>query len=148
MISAERFLSLVKNPYIFIGKTRASTKGRNLAFVPVRRFFKPVFIRVHFVLRPVRSYILAIFWYFLGPTQLIQLLILPKQPLQQQLTPQHKKTYDCSQGDGKYPSSYNCAEFYVCFSGTAHTFHCPANLWYDPELGICNWPNMVDCKIN
>ena len=25
-------------------------------------------IRVHFVLRPVWSYILAIFWYFLGPT--------------------------------------------------------------------------------
>ena len=46
---------------------RASTKGRNLAFLPVRAFLKPVFIRVHFVLRPVRSYILAIFWYFLGP---------------------------------------------------------------------------------
>ena len=48
---------------------RASTKGRNLAFVPVRTFLKPVFIRVHFVLRTVRSYILAIFWYFLGPNQ-------------------------------------------------------------------------------
>ena len=47
--------------------SRASTKGRNLASVPVRRFLKPVFIRVHIVLRPVRSYILAIFWYFLGP---------------------------------------------------------------------------------
>jgi len=46
---------------------RASTKGQNLAFAPVRTFLKPVFIRVHFVLRPVRSYILAIFWYFLGP---------------------------------------------------------------------------------
>ena len=48
---------------------RASTKGRNLAFVPVRRFLKPVFIRVHFVLRPVWSYILAILWYFLGLNQ-------------------------------------------------------------------------------
>ena len=46
---------------------RASTKGRILASVPVRRLLKPVFIRVRFVLRPVRSYILAIFWYFLGP---------------------------------------------------------------------------------
>ena len=46
---------------------RASTKGRNLASVPVRRFLKTVFIRVHFVLRPVRLYILAIFWHFLGP---------------------------------------------------------------------------------
>ena len=49
-------------------KSRASTKGRNLASVPVRRFLRPIFIRVHFVLRPVRSYILAIFWYFLGPS--------------------------------------------------------------------------------
>ena len=29
---------------------------------------RSVFIRVHFVLRPVRSYILAIFWYCLGPS--------------------------------------------------------------------------------
>ena len=48
--------------------SRASTKGRNLASVPARRFLKPVFIRVHFVLRPARSYILGIFWYFLGPS--------------------------------------------------------------------------------
>ena len=32
------------------------------------KVFKPVFIRVHFVLRPVRSSILSIFWYFLGPS--------------------------------------------------------------------------------
>ena len=29
---------------------------------------KPVFITGHFVLRPVQWYILAIFWYFLGPS--------------------------------------------------------------------------------
>ena len=39
----------------------ASTQGRNLASVPVRRFLKPVFIRVHFVPRLVQSHILAIF---------------------------------------------------------------------------------------
>ena len=50
--------------------SRASTKGRNLSSVPARRFLKPVFIRVHFVLRPARSYILGIFWYFLGPSWL------------------------------------------------------------------------------
>ena len=38
-----------------------------MASVPVGRFLKQVFISVHFVLRPVRLYILAIFWYFLGP---------------------------------------------------------------------------------
>ena len=61
---------LVNNLHDFTGMhglgPRAPTKGWNLASVPVRRFLKPVFIRVHFVLRPVRSYILAMFWYFLG----------------------------------------------------------------------------------
>ena len=37
----------------FTVETRASTKGRNLASVPVQRFLKLVFIRVHFMLRPV-----------------------------------------------------------------------------------------------
>ena len=59
-----------------------------------------------------------------------------------------QKTYDCSSGDGKYPSPYDCAEFYECFSGIAHIFHCPANLWYDPKVETCNWQNMVDCEIN
>ena len=40
-----------------------------MASVPVRRFLKQVFISVHFALRPVRLYILAIFWYFLGSTR-------------------------------------------------------------------------------
>ena len=46
---------------------RALTKGRNLASVPVRSFLKPVFIWVHFVLRPVLSYILAIFLVLFRP---------------------------------------------------------------------------------
>ena len=37
-------------------KVRASTKGWNQASVPVRRFLKSVFIRVHFVLRQVHSH--------------------------------------------------------------------------------------------
>ena len=42
--------------YIIILLTvRASTKGRNLASVPVRKFFKPVFIRAHFVGSPKKK---------------------------------------------------------------------------------------------
>jgi len=59
-----------------------------------------------------------------------------------------KRTYDCSQGSGKHPSPYDCAEFYVCFGGVAHIFHCPGNLWYDPKLKVCNWPSEVDCHIS
>ena len=39
-----------------IQTTRESTKGRYLASIPVRRILEPFFIRVHFVLRPVRWY--------------------------------------------------------------------------------------------
>ena len=62
-------MALFEGPQLYLVYGRASTKGRNLAFVPVRRYFKPVFIRVHFVLRPVRSYIFAIIGYFLGPSK-------------------------------------------------------------------------------
>ena len=40
----------------FIGPNRASTKGRNLASLPVQRILEPVFTRVQIVLRPVRWY--------------------------------------------------------------------------------------------
>ena len=43
-------LEILKTVENSIYSTRASTKGRKLAFVPVRRFLKPFFIRVHFVL--------------------------------------------------------------------------------------------------
>merc|ERR1711973_308981 len=59
-----------------------------------------------------------------------------------------QRTYDCSQGSGKYPSPYDCAEFYECFGGVALIFHCPGNLWYDPKLKVCNWPSEVDCHIS
>merc|ERR1712025_756900 len=59
-----------------------------------------------------------------------------------------QRTYDCSQGQGKYPSPYDCAEYYVCFGGIPHIFHCPGPLWYDPKLKVCNWPSAVDCHIN
>jgi len=59
-----------------------------------------------------------------------------------------QKAYDCSKGDGMYPSPYNCADFYVCFSSEVLTFTCPDKLWYDSKLKSCNWPNLVDCDIN
>merc|ERR1711972_759724 len=59
-----------------------------------------------------------------------------------------QKAYDSSKGDGMYPSPYNCADFYVCFSSEVLTFTCPDKLWYNSKLKSCNWPNLVDCDIN
>ena len=46
---------------------KRQTQGLSLGAILPQKYFPKIFIRVYFVLRPVRSYILAIFWYFLGP---------------------------------------------------------------------------------
>ena len=60
-----------------------------------------------------------------------------------------KRIYDCSMGAGQYPSPYSCSQFYVCVQTyiPAYVFDCPANLWYDPKLQQCNYPELVDCDI-
>ena len=72
----------------------------------------------------------------------------PTDPATEKVETTTQKAYDCSKGDGMYPSPYNCADFYVCFSSEVLTFTCPDKLWYDSKLKSCNWPNLVDCDIN
>ena len=57
-------------------------------------------------------------------------------------------------GDGyKFASPYSCTEFYVCDHFKAYLHQCPNatvsgdQLYFDPELKICNWPSMVNCTI-
>jgi len=61
---------------------------------------------------------------------------------------------DCSEAENgdKIPSPTNCSEYFVCVMGRAYLYQCPimasgGQLYYDPELGVCNWPWMVDCEI-
>ena len=63
-------------------------------------------------------------------------------------------TVDCSQAENgdKIASPTNCSEYYVCVMGRAYLYQCPiiaagGRLYFDPELGVCNWPWMVDCEI-
>ena len=63
-------------------------------------------------------------------------------------------TVDCSEVEngGKISSPSNCSEYYVCVMGESYLYKCPMmatgdRLYYDPELGVCNWPWMVDCDI-
>ena len=60
-----------------------------------------------------------------------------------------KKTYDCSEGAGQYPSPYSCSQYYVCVQPyiPAYVFDCPANLWYDAKLKQCNYQPLVDCHL-
>jgi len=63
-------------------------------------------------------------------------------------------TVDCSQAENgdKIASPTNCSEYFVCVMGRAYLYQCPimaagGRLYFDPELGVCNWPWMVNCEI-
>ena len=53
----------------------------------------------------------------------------------------------------KFASPDSCTEFYVCDHLKAYLHQCPNatvsgdQLYFDPELKICNWPSMVNCSI-
>merc|ERR1712157_565383 len=81
------------------------------------------------------------------PTTPTAVTLEPTDPATEKVETTTQKAYDCSKGDGMYPSPYNCADFYVCFSSEVLTFTCPDKLWYDSKLKSCNWPNLVDCDI-
>jgi len=82
------------------------------------------------------------------PTNPTAVTLEPTDPATEKVDTTTQKAYDCSNGDGMYPSPYDCADFYVCFSSEVLTFTCPDKLWYDSKLKSCNWPNLVDCDIN
>ncbi|KAI4502842.1 hypothetical protein M0802_001886 [Mischocyttarus mexicanus] len=52
----------------------------------------------------------------------------------------------CPEPYGRYRSSTNCSEFYVCLASKPIKFSCPQGLVYNDELGICDYVRNVDCK--
>ncbi|KAJ8667189.1 hypothetical protein QAD02_008851 [Eretmocerus hayati] len=45
----------------------------------------------------------------------------------------------CDDSDPYLPNT-DCRKFCRCAYGSTFLFKCPATLYYDPELNICNWP--------
>lgn len=52
----------------------------------------------------------------------------------------------CPDPNGRYRSSTNCSEFYVCVAGRPTKFSCPRSLVYNDILNVCDYPYNVDCK--
>ncbi|XP_035735212.1 uncharacterized protein LOC118447412 [Vespa mandarinia] len=52
----------------------------------------------------------------------------------------------CPDPYGRYRSSMNCSEFYVCLANKPIKFGCPRGLVYNDELGVCDYLRNVDCK--
>ncbi|KAG7209361.1 hypothetical protein KM043_015461 [Ampulex compressa] len=52
----------------------------------------------------------------------------------------------CPDPNGRYRSSANCSEFYVCLTGRPIKFSCPRGLVYNDELNVCDYTYKVDCQ--
>ncbi|XP_011164140.2 histone-lysine N-methyltransferase SETD1A [Solenopsis invicta] len=52
----------------------------------------------------------------------------------------------CPDPNGRYRSSTNCSEFYVCAAGKPIKFYCPLGLVYSDILNVCDYQYNVDCK--
>ncbi|OXA63162.1 Endochitinase [Folsomia candida] len=47
--------------------------------------------------------------------------------------------------DGTYPHPFDCAKFIRCLREVLTEMTCPEPLLYDPNIGACNFPEVVDC---
>ena len=43
------------------------------------------------------------------------------------------------------PHPYDCNKYFVCAFDTAIEMSCPPNLQFDPNLNVCNYPDIVGC---
>merc|ERR1711953_595381 len=43
------------------------------------------------------------------------------------------------------PHPYDCSLFYECVDLTPVLMSCPAGLYFDSRIDVCNWPENVDC---
>jgi len=54
--------------------------------------------------------------------------------------------FECPDEDDYYPNPTNCKAFYQCVNGTAWQQECPADLYFNPILKVCDYKENVDCK--
>merc|ERR1712243_164980 len=44
------------------------------------------------------------------------------------------------------PHPTECNLYYMCAGLTPVLMSCPGELFFDPSLNVCNWPDQVDCQ--
>ncbi|KAF4520516.1 hypothetical protein B566_EDAN004805 [Ephemera danica] len=57
---------------------------------------------------------------------------------------QRTARFTCPAPEGQFAHAH-CARWYKCGAGVAREMSCPEDWLYDPEVGWCNWPHLVDC---
>ena len=59
----------------------------------------------------------------------------------------HAKNSVCStSGQMFVPHSQDCNKFFMCDGSKAILIGCPAGLYFDPTINVCNYPDKVKCK--
>ena len=43
------------------------------------------------------------------------------------------------------PHPYECNKYFMCQGMTGIAMHCPADLQFDTNLNVCNYPQVVNC---
>ncbi|XP_004928626.1 uncharacterized protein LOC101740462 [Bombyx mori] len=67
------------------------------------------------------------------------------QPQPPQLQPLLEPQPKCGQDFETFRSQFNCNVFFVCVNRQPVKFYCPADLAYSQILGVCDYPDRVEC---
>merc|ERR1712038_1536908 len=55
----------------------------------------------------------------------------------------------CHESENGYavfvPHPYDCSLYYECVDLTPVLMSCPAGLYFDSRIDVCNWPEYADC---
>lgn len=51
----------------------------------------------------------------------------------------------CDETFGHYGDHFNCSRFFVCVFGLPVVQECSKGLYYNPQLGLCDWPKNTEC---
>jgi len=53
--------------------------------------------------------------------------------------------FQCPEDEGLFPDPTDCTKFYQCFNHLAWQSKCPADLYFNPILKVCDYKDNVDC---
>jgi len=55
--------------------------------------------------------------------------------------------FECPEPEGSFADPEDCEGYYVCNAGIPIHALCPDGLHFNPDSGICDWPDIVQCEI-
>ena len=83
----------------------------------------------------------------MNPITFLALILLKAATSTATPTPQYYPENPCQLNEELYfvPHPNECNKYYMCHFHHAALFTCPAYLQFNPDLNVCDYPNVVDC---